>query len=107
MTADNEQAQPAKPKEATERLSDILVAKVGKYFHLPLSLNLTAHSLYWLVNLAEEGIKARAAQWKGDKKQLDMMDALNIGSFREDVENVLKAAEQAKVVKAPKTKKGK
>lgn len=85
-----------------ERVRKVLNELVGDDYRQWLNVKVRAADLYWLINLAEDGLKERAKVFKGDKAELDMMDRLNLVSIRENVECVIEAIQAGKVIKTKK-----
>lgn len=95
-------------QEPDDKVQAALLKLIGNNFgrgDVKVLIALKGDDLYWLVNLAVEGLKSRKKLFQGDKPQLDMMDRVNLASFHETLKNVVEAVEQGKIAPVKKEKK--
>jgi hypothetical protein len=100
------------PQDKVPTLAEQATEALGRRFgishwHQTLVVNARAGSLYWLIYLAEQGIKARQAEMERDHhgRIKDVCDVVSLGSWHADVEGLVNQLASAKVL--PPAKKAK
>lgn len=91
-------------KSMSSRIGDVHHDHRGKSVRVDLELG----GLYWVVNLAEEGIQARLEKFKemvakGEMRESEL--AVNVGSFKADLEELVKCVERGRIIKPRRSKK--
>jgi hypothetical protein len=90
------------PEEDFER---IMGQRFGNAWRETLVITVPVSTISWVINLAWQGLKARQVEWQAKPGGLTMMDKINLGSLRGDIEKLVEASRIAPVYKEPKTKK--
>lgn len=80
----------AKPENGNQadRLYNLLQEKFGLHgpWNYLITTSVRASDLYWIINLAEAGIKARKQQFKDDPHMSSIEALINLASWQVDVE---------------------
>lgn len=87
---------------ADEQIEKTLRERFGSNWRQTLLVPVRADALYWIVQLAEQGLLARRQEWvkqAGGFDKLDMSQRMSLGSFAMDLEELAAAVRKAKVEK--------
>jgi len=87
----------AQNEPASQRLQAVLNARLGSDWRKKVKVVMNASDWYWVVNLLEEGLKARRAKFMAEGGgRLDAASAASLGDFSLTIEKI--AATVADVV---------
>lgn len=94
-----------KKQTQTERLHDVLAAKLGSNWRKDILTYTRADTLYWIVHLAEAGIAARLAEFRSLPGGLDGSAIASISTWRDDLEKFVTHIEHSESLRPAATPK--
>lgn len=82
--------------KASDRVQLALTTTLGNNFEQPVTVTLSGMALYWLTQLAEEGLETRLKRWREKTGGLGVSEVLSAGEFRQHLEEMAIAVENGK-----------
>lgn len=95
--AENCEKPISEVKEPTpdEVLYNLLCDKVGMEWRRDVTITMRADALYWIVFLAQKGIRAKQVEFRADKGMRSIEAAASLGSWTMDLEEFIKRIGEA------------